>query len=100
MFSINNIISREKLSRFCYKNHIEKLSLFGSAIRDELKQNSDIDLLVEFKNGCVPSLLNMADIEIELTKMIGRKVDLRTPKELSRFFRDEVLSFARVEYAR
>jgi predicted nucleotidyltransferase len=75
------------------------LSLFGSALRDELKENSDIDLLVEFEEGKTPGLLKFAEIEIALTQMLGRRVDLRTPAELSHFFRDEVLSKARIEYA-
>ena len=99
MFSISDKISRHKLAEFCRTNHINKLSLFGSALRDELKKNSDIDLLVEFEKGQVPGLLKLAGIEMELTELIGRKVDLRTPADLSRYFRDEVVSKARIEYA-
>lgn len=99
MFSITERIPKDKLAAFCAKNHIKKLSLFGSALKDELREDSDIDLLVEFETEHTPGLLRLAGIEIELTEMIGRKVDLRTPAELSRFFRDEVLSQARIEYA-
>jgi len=98
MFSILKIIKKDELIKFCRKNHIKKLSLFGSALRDELKTESDIDLLVEFEDEHIPGLLKLAGIEIELTKMIGRKVDLRTPAELSRYFRNDVLEKARVEY--
>jgi len=98
MFSISKIIEKDKLLEFCRINHIKKLSLFGSALRDELNAESDIDLLVEFKDEHIPGLLKLAGIEIELTKMIGRKVDLRTPAELSRYFRNDVLEKARVEY--
>ena len=98
MFSISKIIEKDKLLEFCRINHIKKLSLFGSALRDELNAESDIDLLVEFKDEHIPGLLKLAGIEIELTKMIGRKVDLRTPAELSRYFRNDVLAKARVEY--
>lgn len=98
MFSILKIIKKEELLKFCRENHIKKLSLFGSALRDELKLESDIDLLVEFEDEHIPSLMKLAGIEIELTKMIGRKVDLRTPAELSRYFRNDVLEKARVEY--
>ena len=99
MFILTRLISEEKLSEFCNKRNISKLSLFGSALRDELNENSDIDLLVEFKQNNVPGLMKLAEIELELTEMIGRKVDLRTPAELSRYFRNEVLSKAKVEYA-
>lgn len=99
MFSITNIISKENLSAFCRRKHIKKLSLFGSALRDELKSSSDVDLLVEFEQEHIPGLMEFAGIEIELTEMLGRKVDLRTPAELSRYFRDDVISKARVEYA-
>ncbi len=99
MFSITNIISKEKLINFCRENHIIKLSLFGSALRSELKPESDIDILIEFDKGHIPGLLGFARIENELTKMIGRKVDLHTPAELSKYFRNDVLMKAKVEYA-
>jgi len=99
MFSLIEIISRETLEEFCRKNHIIKLSLFGSALRDELKPESDIDVLVEFEKGHIPGMLDLAGMEIELSEKIGRKIDLRTPAELSRFFRKEVVSKAKVEYA-
>ncbi len=98
MFSILKIIKKDELFKFCRENHIKKLSLFGSALRDELKTESDIDLLVEFEDEHIPGLIKFAGLEIELTKMIGRKVDLRTPAELSRYFRKDVLAKARVEY--
>ncbi|MBU0478066.1 nucleotidyltransferase domain-containing protein [bacterium] len=99
MFSLTDCISREELKIFCHKNHIKKLMLFGSALRDELKPNSDIDIIVEFNKKHTPGLMGFAGMEIELTEMIGRKIDLRTPAELSRYFREDVLSKARVEYA-
>jgi len=99
MFNLQDIIPKQKLEAFCKSNHIVKLSLFGSAIRDELKPDSDIDILVEFDINHIPGLMDIAGMEIELAEIIGRKVDLRTPAELSRYFRDEVLSNAKVEYA-
>ena len=75
------------------------MSLFGSVLRDELSSESDIDILVEFDKGHMPGLMDLAGMEIELGEMVGRKVDLRTPAELSRYFRDDVLEKARVEYA-
>ena len=99
MFSILKIVKKDEFFKFCRENHIKKLSLFGSALRDELKPDSDIDLLVEFEDEHLPGLLKLAGLEIELTEMIGRKVDLRTPAELSRYFKDDVLTKAKVEYA-
>jgi predicted nucleotidyltransferase len=75
------------------------MSLFGSALRGELTPKSDIDILVEFDKDHIPGLIDLAGMEIELQEMVGRKVDLRTPAELSRYFRDDVLKEARVEYA-
>ncbi len=99
MFILQNSVQKEELEAFCKRNHIIKLSLFGSALRDELKSDSDIDILVEFDKKHMPGLMDLAGMEIELTEMIGRKVDLRTPDELSRYFRDDVLTKAKVEYA-
>lgn len=93
-------LPREKIAEFCKKNRIRKLSLFGSALKGNLRKDSDIDLLVEFQPGEAPSLLDLARMERDLSTLLdGRKVDLRTPNELSRYFRDEVLSSASVQYA-
>lgn len=94
-------LPREKIADFCKRNRIRRLSLFGSALKGELRRDSDIDLLVEFHSDeTVPSLLDLARMERELSKLLGgRRVDLRTPNELSRYFRDEVLSTASVQYA-
>ena len=90
----------EKIADFCKRNRIRKLSLFGSALKGELRKDSDIDFLVEFQPGEAPSLLDLARMERDLSTLLdGRKVDLRTPNELSRYFRDEVLSTASVQYA-
>lgn len=99
MFKLTDYIPRAELETFCRKNHITRMSLFGSALREELRQDSDIDVLVEFDKNHMPGLMDLAGMEIELAERIGRKVDLRTPAELSRYFRDDVLEHARVEYA-
>ncbi|MDR4496402.1 MAG: nucleotidyltransferase domain-containing protein [Candidatus Scalindua sp.] len=99
MFNLADYISKEKTTEFCQRNHIIKLAIFGSALRDEYTSESDIDILVEFEAEHIPGLMDIAGMEVELTEMVGRKVDLRTPGELSRFFRDDVLSKARIEYA-
>ena len=93
-------IPADKIAEFCKRNGIRKLSLFGSVLRPDFRPDSDIDLLVEFRAGAAPSLLDLARMERELSAVLGgRKVDLRTPQELSRYFRDEVLSTASVQYA-
>jgi hypothetical protein len=86
------------LEQFCRNYHIRKLSFFGSVLRDDFKASSDIDLLVEFEAGFKVGLLKMARIENELSEVLGRKVDLRTPGDLSRYFRGEVLESAELAY--
>jgi len=93
-------IPKEKLSDFCEKNDICRLSLFGSIIRDDFGPDSDIDVLVEFKTGCVPGFFKLFDMEKELSLIFGgRTVDMRTPKDLSRYFRDNVLEISELQYA-
>ncbi len=88
----------EKIAEFCRRNHIRKLSLFGSVLREDFGPESDVDVLVEFEPGQVVGFFSLAQMEIELSKAIGRKVDLRTPAELSRYFRQKVLNLAKVQY--
>ena len=97
-YSLEQEISKDKLTEFCKRNHVRKLSIFGSAIRGELKPDSDIDLLVEFEEGQTPGLFTIIRMEMELAEMLGRKVDLRTPDDLSKYFRDEVIRNAKLEY--
>jgi predicted nucleotidyltransferase len=91
-------MSKDKLIEFCQKNHIRRLSVFGSALRGQLGPESDIDLLVEFEQDHTPGLFSIVRMEMELTEVLGRKVDLRTPEDLSEYFRDEVLENADVQY--
>lgn len=87
------------LAALCRRHGIRKLSLFGSELKGTARPDSDIDLLVEFVEGAKPSLLDMAQIEIELSELLGgRRVDLRTAAELSHYFRDEVVRTAKVQY--
>jgi len=97
----NNLnIPKEKLADFCKHHHIRKLSLFGSVLKSDFGPTSDIDMLVEFEPKHVPGLLALARIEQELSSLLGgRKVDLRTPHDLSRYFREDVVSSAVVQYA-
>lgn len=93
-------IDRDALAAFCRRHHIQRLSLFGSVLKGTARPDSDIDLLVEFEPGKAPGLLELAGMEIELTQRLGgRRVDLRTPEDLSRYFRDDVLRTAEVQYA-
>ena len=87
------------LSRFCRTHHIRRLSLFGSQLKGTAGPDSDIDLLVEFEPEHIPGLFGIAGMEIELSELLGKKVDLRTAGDLSRYFRDEVVRMAEVQYA-
>jgi predicted nucleotidyltransferase len=87
------------IAEFCVSNHIKKLSLFGSVLRDDFRPDSDVDVLVEFEPDFRIGFIGMASLEIELSRIIGHKVDLRTPNELSQYFRDKVLATAEVQYA-
>ena len=91
--------SKAALEEFCRRFYIRRLSLFGSTLRGEAEPESDIDLLVVFMPGHVPGFFTIVKMEEELTSMLGRKVDLRTPEDLSRHFRDEVVASAEVLYA-
>jgi len=88
----------EKLAAFCRRHRIRRLSLFGSVLRDDFSDRSDVDVLVEFEPGTRVGLLRLAGMEIELGELIGRKVDLNTKGFLSRYFRDRVLAEAEVLY--
>ena len=95
-----DILSKYKneLTAFCKANKIKKLSLFGSYLNDEYTEESDIDLLVEFEQDNSYGLLDVSRIERELSEILGKKVDLHTPDELSRYFRDKVVKEAQVRY--
>ena len=91
-------LNSEQIAAFCGRHHIRRLSLFGSVLREDFRPESDVDFLVEFEAGHVPGYLALAGMEIELGEIIGREVDLRTPMELSRHFRDRVVHGAEVQY--
>ncbi|MBA7581809.1 hypothetical protein ES708_23720 [subsurface metagenome] len=92
-------IPKEKITEFCRRHYISKLAIFGSALGDNFGPESDVDILVEFEEGHVPGFA-FFDIQDELSKLIGHKVDLNTPGFLSRYFRDKVIKEAEVQYAR
>ncbi len=90
----------EALAGLCQRHHIRRLALFGSTLKGTNRPDSDVDLLVGFEPGKEPGLLRLARIEIELSSLLqGRRVDLRTAQDLSRYFRDEVIRMAEVQYA-
>jgi len=91
-------IPEEFLGEFCGRNHIQKLSLFGSVLTPRFGPESDVDILVEFDPNHVPGFLTLAGMELELSEKLGWKVDLRTAEDLSRYFRSEVVSSAVPQY--
>ena len=97
-YSLEEKLEKGKLAEFCRRNHITKVSVFGSALSGQLRPDSDIDLLVEFEEGHTPGLFSIVRMEMELAEALGRKVDLRTSQDLSQYFRDEVMRNARVQY--
>jgi predicted nucleotidyltransferase len=93
-------IEHSKLATFCKVNGIRKMSLFGSQLHGTARPDSDIDLLVEFYPDRIPGLFKIAEMEFELSDMLGgKKVDLRTPEDLSRYFRQTVIQEAAEQYA-
>ncbi len=91
------VIPKDKVADFCRRCHIRRLAVFGSALRDEYAPDSDVDVLVEFEEGHTPgfAFFGLQDV---LSGLVGRKVDLHTPKFLSRYFRDRVIKEAEVQY--
>ena len=89
-----------EIADFCRRHRIVRLRAFGSVLRDDFTPESDVDLIVEFEPGTPVGLLTLAGLEIGLSELLGRKVDLNKPKMLSRYFRDRVLAEAEVLYER
>lgn len=92
-------LPKEKIAEFCKENNIIKFSIFGSVLRDDFNENSDIDILVEFDKNHIPGFIRLANIQRKLSELLGGKlVDIRTPSELSPYFRDKVIKVAEVQY--
>jgi len=91
---------REEIEAFCVRHQIRKLSLFGSVLTTRFGPLSDVDVLVEFEPGQGPGYFGLSGMELELSDLLGRKVDLREPEEISMYFRDKVLASAVVQYER
>jgi uncharacterized protein len=90
---------KEALAQLCHKHRIRRLALFGSVLKGTDRPDSDVDFLVEFEPGAVPGFLRLAEIEGQLSALLGRPVDLRTANELSLYFRQEVERTAEVQFA-
>ena len=92
-------VSKTALAAFCQEHGVKRLAIFGSALREDFGADSDINVLVEFEPERIPGLLGIAGMELELSELFtGRKVDLRTPEDLSPYFRQDVLATAEVQY--
>ena len=89
----------ERIAEFCRLNSIRRLSFFGSVMTDRFGPESDVDILVDFAVGADVGLFELVDMRDELTRILGREVDLHTPASLSHFFRERVLETAEVAYA-
>ena len=92
-------VDREKIAEFCRRHHIRSLALFGSVLRDDFTPDSDVDVLVEFEPGARVGLIRLGGMAVALSSVLGREADLRTPQDLSRYFRQEVVERAEVLYA-
>jgi predicted nucleotidyltransferase len=92
-------IPEAEIAEFCRRHGVKRLALFGSILRDDFASDSDVDVLVEFFPEVRYSLLDLGGMWAELRQIIGREVDLKTPLDLSRYFREEVVAHARPLYA-
>jgi len=93
-------IPKQKIVAYCKKNHIRKLAFFGSFLRDDFHSDSDIDILIEFEKGFTPGFFDLVKMEEQLSSFFkGKEIDLRTPNDLSRYFREKIVSNAEVLYA-
>ncbi|MBW2607085.1 MAG: nucleotidyltransferase family protein [Deltaproteobacteria bacterium] len=91
-------LPKDRITEFCVRNRVRRLSLFGSVLREDFGPDSDVDILVEFEPGARMGLIRLSGLEIELGKIVGRKVDLNTPGFLSKYYRDQILTEADVQY--
>ena len=91
-------IPKNQIAEYCKRNQVRRLSLFGSVLREDFGPDSDVDVLVEFEPGTRIGLIRLSGLEIELSNIIGRKVDLNTAGFLSKYYRDQILTEADVQY--
>lgn len=91
-------LRKSKVETFCKKHHIIYLALFGSVLTSKFTDKSDVDILVKFEKKHIPHIFALVSIESELADIVGRRVDLKTPNDLSPYFRDEVVAQAKIIY--
>jgi uncharacterized protein len=95
------VMNKDGIAEFCRRHGIRRLVIFGSALREDFREDGDVDVLVDFEPGHMAGFFRLFNMEDELSGLFaGRKVDLRTPEDLSRYFRDKVVAEAEVQYAR
>jgi len=92
-------IDKDRIEEFCVKHHITKFAFFGSVLTDHFRPDSDVDILFDYDPEHIPSLFEVAEMEEEMSLILGYKADMRTAQDLSRYFRDEVIRTALVQYA-
>ena len=91
-------IDGPSITEFCQRHHLRRLAFFGSVLRDDFTENSDVDVLVEYSPEHVPGFIALAGMEEELSTILGRKADIRSAADLSHYFREEVIREALVQY--
>lgn len=91
-------VDKASIAEFCQRHHLRRLAFFGSVLRDDFTENSDVDVLVEYSPEHVPGFIALAGMEEELSNILGRKADIRSAADLSRYFREEVIREALVQY--
>ncbi len=97
--SVHITVDPKAIAEFCARHSIRRLAFFGSVLRDDFRPDSDVDVLVEFEEDREPGLIRLAAMERELSDILGRRADMRTAEDLSRYFRDEVVANAELQYA-
>ena len=99
--SIQIPVDKKRIEDFCRRNHIQRLSFFGSVLRSDFRPNSDVDVLIEFESGQIVGFIRLYEIEQELSSLLaGHKPDIVNPRFLNRRIRDRVLQEAQVQYAK
>lgn len=93
-------IPKAWIEKFCQEHYITKMSLFGSVVSNHFTATSDIDILVEFDPKHIPGLFNFILMKHLLSEHFGREVDLRTPEDISKLFRNEVLEQSYLIYGK
>ncbi|MBC7771643.1 MAG: nucleotidyltransferase domain-containing protein [Pyrinomonadaceae bacterium] len=97
---INGInFAADRIADFCRRHGVLRLSVYGSVLRDDFRPDSDVDMLAEFESGRTPGMIGFGGMILELSELVGRTVDLRTPFDLSPHFPPFVLRQARLLHA-